>query len=98
LQKEKIESLKKYLFQIQECLDLVSKENESLKKEISDITKRFSIDSETLEHILYIQIPYYNKSCLGLEKESVLHHEFAKYKDRKKQKPSKFAYRNHVQK
>ena len=69
-QKEKIDFLQKEFHQVKEGRDFLFKENEFLKKEILEITFKFSKGSETLKHILSIQIPYYNKSGLGFVKES----------------------------
>jgi len=50
---------------LKESRDSFSKENESLKKEFSNISTKFSKGLETLEHILFIQILYHNKSGLS---------------------------------
>ena len=69
-QKEKIDFLQQEFHQVKESRDFVFKENAVLKNEVSEITSKFSKGSETLNHILSIQIPYFNKSSLGFVKES----------------------------
>jgi len=94
-QKEKIEHLEKDLLQTKENHDFVLKENDFLKKEILNFTKRFSIGLKTLEHILSIQIPYYNKSRLGFKNKMILENDFPTHKEGKKQKPHRVFYENH---
>lgn len=62
----------------------VLKENDSLKTEISNISKRFSQSSKTLENVLSTDN---DKSSLGLEKESYFRNNFPEVKDRLLQKP-----------
>jgi len=69
-----------------------------LKRDISNITKRFSKESEKLEKILSAQIPYFNKSGLGMTSKIVPLINFPKVKERIKQRPAKAFYKNHFQK
>jgi len=66
-----------------------------LKKEISDVAKRFSIGSKNLEHILSIQIPYYNELGLGCKNKKDFENDFPTHKERKNQRPPKVFYENH---
>jgi len=83
--------LQKDFIQTKESQDLLVKENDSLKKE-------FSNGSKILEHILSIQLPYYNKSRLGFNKESDSLIGFSKVKERLRQRPPRLAYMKHFQK
>lgn len=70
-QRVALENLKEEVIILLKKDQLSQNENSFLKKEISKITKKFSLGSKTLEHILSIQI-LYNKSgldCGGDEEE-----------------------------
>ena len=94
-QKEKIDFLPKEFNQVKENRDFLSKENTVLKKEVSELISKFSKGSETLKHILSIQIPYYNKSGFGFVKKSDSLIDFPKVKKRLKQRPHRPVYKNH---
>lgn len=74
--------------------DFCKKKINFFKQEISKICKKIFIGSKTLEHIFSVQIPYYNESGLGFEKESEMKNDFSKVKERHG-RPSNEFYKNY---
>lgn len=62
--------------------DLLEKENDSFKEEISKVSQNFSFGPKSSEHILSMQIPYFNGSRLDFKKKSLIKNDFPNVKER----------------
>lgn len=61
--------------------DLLEKENFSFKGEITKVSKKLFFGSKFLEHILSIEVPYFNKTRLSFEKGSLTKKWFSKFQE-----------------
>jgi len=87
MNEKKINELEKENSSIKEDKDILQKKVDSYKEEISKVCKKFSLSSKTFEHVLSIQMPYYNKSGLGFENASEIKNDFSKVRERLKRRP-----------
>jgi len=88
---KRIIELEKENFFVKEEKEILQKEVDSYKEEISKeeiskVRKKFSLGLKTLEHILSIQMSYDNKSGLGFKNASEIKNDFPKVNERLKRR------------
>lgn len=97
MRKKEIYDLGKDPASVKEERNIFKKESVSTKEEILKIRKKNSLVLETLEHILSIQVPYYNKLGLWFEKECQSRNPFPKATERLRQKPPTYVSRANLE-